>query len=139
MTANISLLSRVYAWVRATGQYHSGGWSEAQSHVRLVELLDSLGITGTHKGRKVYFTLLTDEKEPLDFWSIKGDSFLEETFVIKHLTACKSNIRLISQDDEFAFMFMASEHGYTFSRNQDTITRITKSESITNYPSIGNS
>ena len=130
MSKSSAVMSRVYAWVRTTGKYEVGGWARAQTHVRLLDLLESLGIQHTHKGKSVYFTLLDDTMEPIDLWSVKGDSFIEEFFVIKNLTACNSRIKLLDQEEEFAFMCMTSEHGYVYNSVDHIVKAIYKDANI---------
>lgn len=122
-----AVVSRLYAWVRTTGKNEPDGWAHAQTHVRLLDLLDTLEIEYTHKGRSVYFTLPDNQ---MDFWSVNGDSFLEEFFVIKNLTVCKSSIRLLSQDDEFAFMLMTSEYGYVYDSINQLVRAVYKDARI---------
>ena len=120
------LLSRLYAWVRSTGKYQAGGWACAEAHYRLVELLQTLELEYTFKGRAIWFTLLDISGEPLDFWAVKGSSFFEEFFVIKNLTPCKSSIQLKSTDDKLAFMLLADVEGYAYESTNERIIAVYK-------------
>lgn len=120
------LESRVYAWIRATGIYEPGGWARTAIHVRIAGILEALGVEYTLKGRALYFTLLDNEKEPYTFWSVDPKSFLEEFFVIKNLTACKSSIQLKNADDELAFMLLTSVEGYRYQGKNAHITKVYK-------------
>lgn len=120
------LESRIYAWIRTTGAYEKGGWARTAIHVRLVGILEVLGIEYTLKGRALYFTLLDNEEEPYTFWSVDPIAFLEEFFVIKNLTACKSSIQLKNADDELAFMLLTSVAGYRYQGNNAVITKVYK-------------
>lgn len=121
-----SIRSRLYAWVRTTGKYKRGGWACASTHPRVIAALQSLELDYTCKGRAVWFTLLDDNQEMIDFWSTSGIPFLEEIFVIKNLTACKSSIQLKSNDDEMAFMLLTDMNGYVYESTGDTVMSIYK-------------
>jgi len=99
--------SRIFVWVKYTGEHHSGDWYSCKNSERIRYLLQVLDIEYTIKDRSniLYFSWLHNKTEWS--WDINITAAIDEIRVISCMNL-RSRFRL-SDNEQLIFIFQASQ------------------------------